>query len=106
MEHEQIKLMPDYQCWPLWWVGPQMSGNIDPQSLPLSTETIGKLIAWSQMFDAQLNWDDPGATVWTEEFLHKFEQEGLQLWGKLSDELGSEFEVLYFSIAQNQLLKR
>ncbi len=102
---EQIKLMPDYQSWPLWGTGEHI-GNIDPKSLPLSDETVERLIAWAQTFDAQLNWDDPGSTVWTEEFLQKFEQEGLYLWDKLTEELGDGFEISYFSIRQNQILKR
>jgi len=106
MGHTQIKLMPDYGCWPLWWSGKHPSDNIDPRTLPLSSETIERLTAWSQIFDAQLNWDDPGSTIWTAEFLQNFEQEGLHLWDKLSGELGDKFEILYFSIGQNQLLKR
>ena len=105
MEQKQIKLMPDYQCWPLWWAGTHPPGNIDPYTLPLSVETSKRLIAWAQMFDAQLHWDDPGSTTWTEEFLQKFEQEGFDLWKELTSELAGEFKILYFSISQNQLLE-
>ncbi|BDI18607.1 hypothetical protein ANSO36C_44090 [Nostoc cf. commune SO-36] len=40
---EKIKLMPDYGCYPLWWVSSDKIGNIDPETLPLSQKTIKRL---------------------------------------------------------------
>ena len=35
---KQIKLMADYQCWPLWNI--DEPDNIAPQELPLAEQTI------------------------------------------------------------------
>ena len=40
---EKIKLMADYGCYPLWWVNSQKIGDIDPETLPLSQQTINRL---------------------------------------------------------------
>jgi len=31
-----IKLMADYQCFPLWEASPGKVGNVDPNTLPIS----------------------------------------------------------------------
>lgn len=95
----EIKLMSDYACYPLWWVGENQVGNIDPATLPLSQETVKRLHAWSKAYDATLNWDDPAHSPG---FLnHKdqeaFEHEGIALWKQLKKELPSYFKVYYFS---------
>ncbi len=51
-----LKLMADYQCWPLWEEGE----NLDPATLPLSAGLQARLTAWAEAFDASLDWDDPG----------------------------------------------
>ncbi|MEM7537877.1 MAG: hypothetical protein AAF639_37250 [Chloroflexota bacterium] len=54
MTKQTIKLIADYDCWPLWWSGDDKIGNINPNTLPLSGEAIERLTAWSETFDAQL----------------------------------------------------
>ena len=94
-----IKLMPDYACYPLWWEGENRVGNIDPETLPLSQETIKRLHGWSEAYDATLNWNDPADSPG---FLNHndqeaFEHEGIELWKQLQKELPSHFKVYYFS---------
>lgn len=97
----QIKLMPDYQCWPLWWAGQHEPGNINPESLLLSSGLIARLQKWSDRYDAQLNIDDPSQSVpLSGQVLKEFEQEGLALWKLLRDELGDTYTVSYFSISE------
>ena len=54
-----IKLMPDYQCHPLWEASPGMVGNIDPATLPIPRDPVARLPEWARLYDATLNADDP-----------------------------------------------
>jgi hypothetical protein len=38
----KIKLMPDYQCFPLWDM--EEPDNLDPKDLPLNKDTIASLL--------------------------------------------------------------
>lgn len=95
---EKIKLMADYGCYPLWWVSSEKIGDIDPETLPLSQETINRLEKWADMYDAKLNQDEPGLSSFlsTEE-QENFEKEGINLWRQLKQELAPKYEVVYFS---------
>ncbi len=100
-----IKLMADYQCYPLWWVDPELVGNIDPAKLPLSQETLERLSNWASAYDATLNQDyPPDSGFASEEDAQAFEQEGINLWQQLQKELAPDYEVLYFSEQLRQLL--
>ncbi len=56
---KRIKLMPDYQCWPIW--GVDGIGNINPHTLPISQETVAHLEKWAAAFEEGFNWDDPAS---------------------------------------------
>jgi len=90
----EIKLSADYGCWPLWYI--EDSDNIDPNELPLSTETINRLNAWQDTYDATLNQEYPPLSAFenpeTEEL---FQLEGISLWKQLRIELFPEYEVFY-----------
>ncbi|MGK7875873.1 MAG: hypothetical protein AB4426_22015 [Xenococcaceae cyanobacterium] len=102
MAHK-IKLMADYRCHPLWWEDPDKVGNIDPNTLPLSQETLSRLEKWADAYDATLNWDDPTSSGFSShEESEAFEQEGINLWRQLRKELAPEYEVFYFSDRLNQ----
>lgn len=91
-----IKLMADYDCWPLWWTGEHDPGNIDPSTLPLSSQTLTRLERWSDAFDATLNRADPRASGFpSPAALEAFEQEGAELWLQLRAELALDYIVLY-----------
>jgi hypothetical protein len=103
---ETIKLMPDYGCYPLWWKVPGKVGNIDPATLPLSQETIKRLDAWANVYDATLNMADPANSVGfsSRETKEDFEQEGVSLWLQLREELAPDYEVVYFDKHRSKLL--
>ncbi|MBD2570784.1 hypothetical protein [Anabaena lutea] len=95
---EKIKLMADYGCYPLWWVSPDKIGNIDPETLPLSQETITRLEKWEESYNASLNWEDAGDSPgFSTEEQTAFEKEGISLWKQLQKELAPNYEVVYFS---------
>ena len=45
--------MADYECYPLWWVNSDKAGDIDPETLPLSQETITRLEKWADIYEGQ-----------------------------------------------------
>jgi len=97
---KEIVLMPDYQCWPLWYgEGFEEVGNIEPDELPLSAETNERLLRWAKAYDGTLNFADPKDESYdfSEQELEEFEQEGISLWQKLQEELGSDYKVTYYS---------
>jgi hypothetical protein len=95
---EKIKLMADYGCYPLWWASSDKAGDIDPDTMPLSEETISRLEKWADIYDATLNWQDPGNSPdLSPEEEAAFEKEGISLWKQLQKELALNYEVLYFS---------
>jgi PHD/YefM family antitoxin component YafN of YafNO toxin-antitoxin module len=95
---KKIRLMTDYGCYPLWWDEPDQVGDLDPESLPLTQETIQRLYHWADAFDARLNLADPSdSPEVTPEEVESFEWEGLSLWKQLNQELYPNYEVVYFS---------
>ncbi|MEM8532126.1 MAG: hypothetical protein AAGF95_14870 [Chloroflexota bacterium] len=99
----QIKLMPDYASFPLWSISGE-TGDIDPEQLPLTKTTQERLLAWADTYAATLNLDDPLASGFASDAeAEAFEHEGIALWHELRNELGPDYEVSYFSDAQQQV---
>jgi len=89
-----IKLMADYQCFPLWEASPGEVGNIDPDELPISQELKARLASWARQFDETLNMDYPPDSGFEDAKAEAdFKQEGLRLAGQLRTELGPEYEI-------------
>jgi hypothetical protein len=58
-----LKLMPDYGCFPLWDVtSPDGVGEVDPGALPNSSTLEAGLLAWARRYDDTLDPDDPAAS--------------------------------------------
>lgn len=95
---KKIKLMADYYCFPLWNDSPGEVGNIDPESLPLSTELKARLNDWSKKYDLILNDDDPASSGFeTKEDEQNFIREGGELAKYLQIELGDSYKITYYS---------
>lgn len=86
-----IKLMADYECFPLWEV--EAVGNIDPATLPITERLHADLLQWARRFDDGLNWSDPARTVVSPEHQAAFEMEGRRLADQLRAELGPEWPI-------------
>ena len=100
---KKIKLMAEYHYYPLWDM--EDPDNINPNELPLKQDTIKRLLNWSKAYDQILNIDDPAASDFAnKEEAEAFEQEGISLWQQLQQQLGSDYEVFYFSEQQEKLL--
>lgn len=101
--YTRIKLMTDYNYYPLWDMDDV--GDIDPTELPLSEATIERLLNWQKIYDGIIDWDAPAAAGFAsaqEEIA--FEREGISLWLQLQKELGDEYEIVYFSQFQQRVV--
>lgn len=90
-----IKLMADYQCYPLWDVTPGHYGDLNPETLPISTALQKSLMDWARVYDSTLNIDDPVSSGFaSNDELQTFKEQGLQLADQMREELGSNFAVV------------
>ena len=77
---KKIKLMLDYGCSPLWWDQEDRVGNIEPNDLPLTEETIKKLNNIADRFDSL--WDSEDIEIETElKYLQNLVQQELPDYG-------------------------
>lgn len=91
---KSIRLMPDYQCFPLWNMMPGEYGDFDPRVLPIPKLLQRQIMDWARVYDETLNMEDPVASGFTTvEAKDTFEAEGLRLADRLREELGPEFLV-------------
>jgi hypothetical protein len=54
-----IKLMTDYDCFPIWEIFDDSVENISPDSLDISEQLRKDLDIWSNVYDQTINIDDP-----------------------------------------------
>lgn len=102
--------MAEYGCSsPLWINGAngELIDTPEPEELSLSVETVHRLKNWTEAFNATLNQAYPPESDFaTREEAEAFEQEGLRLWNKLQEELGSKYNVVYYSYKQQRVITR
>lgn len=90
---ESVRLMADYQSFPIWIGG----DNSDPRDLGLSPSLTSGLLAWSARYDATLDLDDPTKSGFDSTEDHEeFVLVGASLASRLANELGRERAVEYF----------
>lgn len=97
--------MPDYECFPLWMkTENSIFVNIDPGLLPISNMLRTQLTYFREQYDQTLNYDYPPDSGFASEVeALKFEQLGLTIWQQLLTEIGSIYEIIYFSVLENDL---
>ncbi|HYV50050.1 MAG TPA: hypothetical protein VFA20_34580 [Myxococcaceae bacterium] len=101
----KLRLMPDYDCHPLWETLPDGVRNVAPEELSLSPGLRQELRAWAARYDATLNRDDPSASGFkSAEDERDFEETGVRLWERLRQEMGARAEVSYFSQLEHREL--
>ena len=105
MSNNKIKLMADYQCYPLWDV--ENVGNIDPNKLPISAVLKKYLNLWAECYDEILVLEEPRLSAFKNEMeALAFEAQGQFLWRHLQKELGDTYKIFYFSHLTSQLLEK
>ena len=96
MRRRPIRLMPDYQCFPIWEPG-GAPYNVDPATLPITPELAEDLLTWADDFDRTLNTDNPISSGFpTEAAEADFRARGELLAARLASELGDGFQVTYW----------
>lgn len=80
--------MHDWHCWPLW--SDDSVHNVDPESLPLDSDLVTRLNAWTARYDSFLRMDDPRETFIDPTSLRSLKEEALELWALLREALPSD----------------
>lgn len=89
-----IRLMADYQCYPIWNMSPGEYGDMAPCELPISKELQRRLLKWASIYDETLDSDYPPNSGFKSDKLEsEFRREGERLLISLREELGAEFSV-------------
>lgn len=90
-----VKLMADYECYPLWNMSPGEYGDVNPSDLPISKDLQLRLAKWAKMYDDTLDVDyPPNSGFKSKELEAEFSREGQILANMLRSELGAEFVVM------------
>jgi len=98
-----IKLMPEFQCFPLWRVGGEVD-NVNPDDLPLTSDLQAAIRNWAFTYDSTLNQEyppDSGFQSGAEE--EAFELEGRRIWQELMKQLSPDFKIIYQSVRDNRM---
>ena len=89
-----LKLMPDYECYPLWEMQGDGMENVNHENLPISEELKIRLSKWADRYDQTLNWEDPAQSGFTTHRDKKeFTDEGMSIILRLKEELTELFEI-------------
>ena len=97
MKH--IKLMPDYDCHPLWHHQSEEVGNIDPETLGISSALVRRLNSWQQEYNQTLKREDPIKSGFSEkETEAAFVAVGYELAHDLNLELPG-VKIIYYDIS-------
>jgi len=95
---EQIRLMADIAPVALF----MKDGMIEYDYVPLTEELIDRIKEWNKIYCSWLNWDDPGNSPEPPlEDQEAFDKEGIEIWKQLIQELGDDYEVVYFGHKPN-----
>jgi len=105
-EKHVIKIMADYECFPLWLSYDSFFENIDPNSLQITQELKEMLGEWADKFDSTLDREyppDSGFKTLTEEAA--FKEQGLRIYEMMTAQLMGKYEVHYFDVFSGVLHK-
>jgi hypothetical protein len=104
MDANYIKIMPDYECSPLWiGVDGHVRDNIDIEALICDSELISEFNDWDDSFQKIYNRYDIEAIGFSDKIaLFEFEKTGISLWCKLC-KLKSDMKIEYMSIVFNEI---
>jgi hypothetical protein len=100
-----LKLMTDYDAFPLWELFEDGVRNVSPDELPLSGELRAALVSWAAAYDGTLDPDDPALSGFASPAEEDaFEAEGRRLCQELQAQLGPAYQVVYYSWRDSRVL--
>jgi hypothetical protein len=100
---DELRVLPDYDCFPLWLRSSDGYSNDDPASFGLSQALGDALLAWADEYDATLNRDDPASSGFkTQADLDAFVASGRELATQVAREVAGRYTVTYFDAATNE----
>lgn len=100
-----IKVMADYDCWPLW--NPNPPRNVDPAELAISDELAADLAGWAADFDLNLDREDPARSGFSSpREAEAFVARGQVIVDRLQDELGMDWHVEYLPAPTHPVPRR
>ena len=103
---DTIRLMADYESYPLWWHSGSHVGNLDPATLPLSSKLVDDLLSWADRYDETYNAADPAESGFPSiAAVKSFDAWGEQLWRQLQTELADQYRVVFRRAEDGMLLE-
>lgn len=86
-----VKIMPEYECSPLWDVTTGPAKNLPVEDLALSRELADVITDWNRRFQETYCPDDPVASGFSNDAdIRAFEEEGQVIRAQLELELGND----------------
>jgi hypothetical protein len=91
-----IRVMADYDSYPLWRRDEDGTANLDPSYLRVSQELADELMRWADDYDRTLNREDPISSGFPDAAVEsEFVERGRRLAGRLAAEVGDRYVVEY-----------
>ena len=96
-DRDTIRMMADYDCYPIWRREHGGTVNVDPATLPINRELAESLMYWAEEYDRTLNRSDPISSGFADPVAeNEFYARGEMLARRLASELGDTRQVAYF----------
>jgi hypothetical protein len=98
-----VRVMAEYECWPVWLLHPTATKNITPEKLGISQKLSHDLLDWSDVHNSTYKPDDPLRSGFADSGEEReFNERGLALARRLAAELRFRRQVRYFDLIHNQ----
>jgi hypothetical protein len=98
-DRDTIRMMADYDSYPIWRLEHGGTVNVDPATLPISSELAESLLRWAEDYDRTLNRGDPVSSGFSDPAAeNEFYARGEMLARRLAGELGDTRQVTYFDV--------
>jgi hypothetical protein len=105
MTQRRLRLMAEYECFPLWETTESGLLNLAPEQLPISQDLQAALRAWAMLWEATYNRADPIKSGFPDDSAtQRFVAQGHRLWQRLRTELDGGFEITYYSVVEDRPL--
>lgn len=93
---KRLKLLAEYDCWPVWDISGDDTKDINPRLLNISSELVDLLNEWASDFET--TFDDeypPDSGFSSEEKEKEFLRKGDIIFQLLKEQLSGDTEVIY-----------